>query len=92
MRPRTQIGLSAGLSLESRSLILENDDLRVAVLIDYGAKMLELKLKRKAHDLPYHNPRADIQRGVVSVRERMLKVFLRDVGIRPIAGKPSCTI
>jgi hypothetical protein len=58
----------------------------VAVLTDYGAKMLEFKLKRKAHDLLYHNLRVGIQREVVSVRERMLKVFLRDAGIRPIAG------
>jgi hypothetical protein len=41
-------------------LILENDDLRVAVLTDHGAKMLKFKLKRKAHDLPYHNPRVEI--------------------------------
>jgi len=50
-----------------RSVILENDDLRVVVLTDYGAKILEFKLKRKARDLLYHNPRVEIRTPVYGV-------------------------
>jgi hypothetical protein len=50
-----------------RSVILENDDLRVVVLTDYGAKILEFKLKCKAHDLLYHNPRVEIRMPVYGV-------------------------
>jgi galactose mutarotase-like enzyme len=50
-----------------RSLILENDNLRVIVLPDYGAKILEFRLKSADRDLLYHNPRVEIRTPVYGV-------------------------
>lgn len=50
-----------------RSLILENDDLRATVLVDYGAKIFEFRLKKADRDLLYHNPRVEIRRPVYGV-------------------------
>jgi len=50
-----------------RSLILENDDLRATVLVDYGAKILEFRLKSEDRDLLYHNPRVEIRTPVYGV-------------------------
>jgi len=50
-----------------RAVVLENADLRVTVLTDYGAKVLEFRLKHKARDLLYHNPRVEIRTPVYGV-------------------------
>lgn len=50
-----------------RALVLENDDLRATVLVDYGAKVLEFRLKSMNRDLLYHNPRVEIRTPVYGV-------------------------
>ncbi len=51
----------------TRALILENEDLCVVTLPDYGAKVLEFRLKKSGRDLLYHNPRVEIRPPVYGV-------------------------
>jgi hypothetical protein len=50
-----------------RTLILENEDIRVTILPDYGAKILEFIVKKADRDLLYHNPRVEIRPPVYGV-------------------------
>jgi hypothetical protein len=50
-----------------RSIILENDDLRLTLLPDYGAKIFEFRIKKSNRDLLYHNPRVEIRTQVYGV-------------------------
>jgi len=50
-----------------RTLILENDEIRVTVLPDYGAKIFEFIVKKADRDLLYHNPRVEIRTPVYGV-------------------------
>ena len=67
-------GLSLGARISTdwthkgmRALVLENKELRTTVLVDYGAKVLEFKLKNMNRDLLYHNPRVEIRTPVYGV-------------------------
>jgi hypothetical protein len=50
-----------------RTIILENDKIRVTILLDYGAKIFEFVLKDRSRDLLYHNPRVEIRTPVFGV-------------------------
>jgi len=50
-----------------RTLILENDDLQVTVLPDYGAKIFQFIVKKSNRDLLYHNPRVELRTPIYGV-------------------------
>jgi len=56
-----------GTHKKLRTVILENRDLRVVVLPEFGAKILEFTLKSLNRDLLYHNPRVEIRTPVYGV-------------------------
>ncbi len=71
---KSKRGLSLGARISTdwtykgmRALVLENRELRATVLVDYGAKVLEFKLKSMNRDLLYHNPRVEIRTPVYGV-------------------------
>jgi len=41
------------------TIIMENENLRLSILVDYGAKVFELIDKSISHDFLYHNPRVE---------------------------------
>ena len=50
-----------------KTIILENEEARLTVLPEYGAKILEFVLKKRDKDLMYHNPRVEIRTPVYGV-------------------------
>jgi galactose mutarotase-like enzyme len=50
-----------------RALIIENEELRLTILPEYGAKIFQFILKKTDRDLLYHNPRVEIRRPVYGV-------------------------
>jgi galactose mutarotase-like enzyme len=64
--------LTVNLSLDGsykgfRTLVLENDEIRLSVLPDYGAKIFQFIVKKADRDLLYHNPRVEIRAPVYGV-------------------------
>lgn len=50
-----------------RTLVLENDEIRLTILPEYGAKIFQFIIKKADHDLLYHNPRVEIRAPVYGV-------------------------
>jgi len=50
-----------------QAIVLENEDLRVSVLPDYGAKIFQFIVKKVDRDLLYHNPRVELRAPVYGV-------------------------
>jgi len=50
-----------------RMLVLENEEMRVTILPEYGAKIFQLIVKKANRDLLYHNPRVEIRAPVYGV-------------------------
>ena len=50
-----------------RTLVLENENIRLTILPEYGAKIFQFILKKVDRDLLYHNPRVEIRPPIYGV-------------------------